>query len=253
LKVAAPSALAALPVVPHYQPVIDLDSGQVVGVEALMRLRRGDDLLPPADFLPAAIRSGDVLHLGRRLTRAAVACAARWLGAGAGDVQLLINMSASEIAAPGQVAFLHELLADHEVRPQTLTIEITESMPLDHLTRPLRELSRLGIGLALDDFGTGFGALQHLRDLPLTGVKIDGKFISGPGSKRVRAFDDAVVAAIASLAAARRIWCIAEGVESRVQHEKLRDQGLTFGQGYFYSHPLPEDELIARFWSSASA
>ena len=230
-------------VVVHYQPVVDLTSDAVVGVEALLRLTGPGGLRRPADFLDAAERDGSLVELGYCLMHHAFAEVRRWQDRGHGDVRLLVNASPAQLAAPGFAARVTALLQVSRLAPAALVLEITEGMPLtDHpgLPEVLEELAGTGIGLALDDFGTGYGSLLELRDLPLVGVKLDQRFVAGLPDD---VFDAAVLDAVRGLADARGLWCVAEGVERPAQRDALLAAGLVLAQGHLMSRAVPAREL----------
>lgn len=229
-------------VVVHYQPILDLLDGGIVGVEALARVQHTDRLAPPAEFIGPAERDGTIHALGASVLTQACTQAVSWAGRAPISPQLLVNLSAVQLGEQQFVDQVLRTLASTGLAAQALSFELTESLPLLASTwaRPhLQDLARRGIGLALDDFGTGFGSLLDLRDLPVSGVKIDKQFVAGLPN----AVDLAVVRAIRDLAAARGAWCVAEGIETEAQRQHLLNLGIRHGQGFWLARPMDAGHL----------
>ena len=233
----------------HYQPKIDLRSGAIVGIEALVRWQhptRG--LLPPDEFLEVAAETGLIIDLGAWVVDHAFATlpqleAAR--PAGSSPLYLCINLSATELAHPDLVATIDAALARHGTDPSRVDLELTEHALLTDApmaTRRLEELRAMGLKIAIDDFGTGYSSLAYLRRFPVDLLKIDRTFVEGLGE---RPEDDAIVSAVASLATSLDLAVVAEGVETPEQLAALRTIGVTMAQGFWMSRPLPADELEA--------
>ncbi|MFN8039850.1 MAG: EAL domain-containing protein [Acidimicrobiales bacterium] len=229
----------------HYQPVVDLESGRITGVEALVRWdhpRLG--LLPPGEFIPLAEDSGLIIPLGEWIVGEASRQLARWHGPHP-DLKVSVNLSARQLALPGfadsVATALHEAGAD----PGGLTFEITETVLLDDLEaagRTLDELKALGASIALDDFGTGYSSLTNLVRLPIDVVKIDRSFVDdldrgGPGTT--------IVATVVNLAATLELEVVAEGVETEAQRRALVELGCPSAQGFLFSRPTPVDDVDA--------
>lgn len=229
----------------HYQPQVDLRSGRIPAVEALVRWehpQRG--LLAPGEFLDAAEQSGLVVELGRQVLEAGLDQLARWRALpGLGDLALFVNVSAQELLHPGRLAETLQRLRDRGLPTSALTVEVLESVLFDAegaLRGALQEYARAGIALALDDFGTGSSALVHLREVPFSALKIDRAFVAGLGrSPR----DEAIVRALRSLTDDLDLGCIAEGVEEPGQRDWLAAQGVRLAQGYLLCRPAPPDAL----------
>jgi diguanylate cyclase (GGDEF)-like protein/PAS domain S-box-containing protein len=233
----------------HYQPEIDLDSGVIVGVEALVRWNspaRG--LVAPGDFIPVAEATGLILPLGEFVIREACRQAARWHR----DVDLperfitWVNLSARQMSAGGMSTLVQEALAAAELAPSALGLEVTETAIVeegtagDRARAELEELHALGVRIAIDDFGTGFSSLGQLRRLPVDVIKVDRSFVQGVEHD---AKDAAIAANLVSLAHALGLVAIAEGIESQGQLSSLRDLGCDLAQGFLFARPAPPQEL----------
>jgi diguanylate cyclase (GGDEF)-like protein len=228
----------------YYQPKLDLASGQVHGLEALLRWRHPQrGLLAPAAFLPTVERSGMADQLGHWVLEQALAQAARWRAQGL-DLELSVNISPRHLQSPEFIARLEALLTRHaEVPPQRLVLELLESSALDDLDsaqRLLEECRRLGLRLAMDDFGTGYATLSVLKSLPLDQIKIDRSFVQ---TMLVNPQDMALVQSVIALA--QRFGCelVAEGVESSAHALALLQAGCALGQGSGLCDPLPAEQV----------
>jgi diguanylate cyclase (GGDEF)-like protein/PAS domain S-box-containing protein len=226
----------------HYQPVIELATGNVVAVEALVRwLHPSRGLLRPDLFLGVAEETGVVDALEREVRRIALADARPWAQRG---VRLALNVSARHLASGGFVAQLVDDLDDAGWNPQDLTLELTERVLLRDdrdVRQSLVALADLGVRLAIDDFGTGYSSLSYLHRFPVHIVKVDRTFVSRleRGER-----EGALVAAIVSMANALGLECIAEGVATPGQLEAVRRFGCAQAQGYLLGPPVPAGELV---------
>ncbi len=228
-----------------YQPKVAAADGRLVGFEALVRwLPPGGRMVSPAEFIPAAERTGLIGALGALILDKACAQVAAWAASGEPMVPVAVNVSPLQLLDDGFVPLVQATLARHGVPPQALSIEITETAAVTHLDearRRLAELGALGLQVALDDFGAGVSSLNILRSLPLQVVKIDRLLIDPLPA------DDAmaVVRAVCQLARALRLQVVAEGVETAAQAEAARDAGCDELQGYHFARPLPPAEAQA--------
>jgi EAL domain-containing protein (putative c-di-GMP-specific phosphodiesterase class I) len=229
----------------HYQPLIDLGSDRIVGLEALVRWQhptRG--LVPPLSFVPLAEETGLIIPLGRWVLETACRQARAWHDE-MPNTQLVmsVNLSARQFTQPDLVDQIAAILAETGLPAHLLELEITETVLMDQSeagTRALRALRELGVQLVLDDFGTGYSSLAYLKHLPLDTIKIDRSFVSGLDD------DDAnqpIVEAVIALAHGLGIEVVAEGIETVAQLDRLRALACDRGQGYFFAHPMPADEL----------
>jgi diguanylate cyclase (GGDEF)-like protein len=232
----------------HYQPLVSLETGEVVGAEALVRWQSKErGLVSPAYFIRVAEESGLILELGRWVLREACGQARDWQREFPARKALgvSVNLSAVQLRQPGFVDDVVRVLQQTGLEPGLLTLEITESTFMDDTRSAiarLRELRGLGIRLELDDFGTGYSSLSILRDLPLDGLKIDKSFVDGLHAAGDR---PAFLQAIVRLAQALDLDMVGEGIEQEPQADALRGMGCQRGQGYFFARPLPAQDMIA--------
>ncbi|GIG58182.1 GGDEF-domain containing protein [Longispora fulva] len=227
----------------YYQPQVDMSSGEVVGVEALLRWRhpvRG--LVSPEELIKVAEHSGVMRLLTYRVIDEVLAQLARWAEGGM-QLRAAINVSVRDLHTTDLVDYLAERLAEYGVAADQIQLEITEGALMADPRRvlaTLQRLDRLGVALSLDDFGTGYSSLQHLRRLPLSEVKIDRSFVLGMSTDE----DDAsIVRSIIELAGALGLRVVAEGVEDERTWRWLVAHGCHVAQGWFYARPMPADEL----------
>jgi len=224
----------------HYQPKIDLQTGEIVGVEALIRwLRPGQGLVAPAQFVPLAEECGLIVPIGQWVLREACAQLFAWHAQGLPPVAISVNLSAAEFRTRNFAAGVAAILRESGLDPRLLELDLTENTlmnPADMTTTALRELRELGVQLALDDFGTGFSSLSYLSKLPINALKIDRSFIREINSGTNYA---AMTTAVIDLAKSLKQRVVAEGVETRDQCNFLRIQGCSQGQGYYFSRPVP--------------
>ena len=237
----------------RYQPIVELGSGTMVGVEALVRWRhprRG--LVAPGDFIHVAEETGLVVPLGAWVLDCALADLARWRRVRPGLALLMnVNVSAHQVRAPGFLDTLVAALERWSVPAEALVLEITETALLtddDRVSADLTALRDLGLRIAIDDFGTGYSSLDYLRRHTIDVLKIDRSFINGvEGSGR----QTALVGALVHLARALELRIVAEGVETAAQRDVLLQAGCALGQGHLFSVPIPADEILA--WLPAPA
>ncbi len=227
----------------HYQPLVDTRSGRVTGLEALLRWThptRGR--VSPAEFVPLAERSGLIVPIGEWVIRRAARDALRW----AGDIRVAVNVSPLQFRSSRLPDTVLAALEESGLAPGRLEIEITESTLIedaDLVLAVLRRLRAAGLRTAIDDFGTGYSSLATLRAFPFDKIKIDQSFVRVPDADIPQA--DAIVRAVAGLAAALGMRCTAEGVETVEQLARLRAAGCTEVQGYLLARPVPAAEVAA--------
>lgn len=227
-----------------YQPIIDLDRGTVVAVEALLRWHhptRG--VVSPASFIPMAEESGLILPLGDWVLETASRQAREWLDMGLPPIRIAINVSTRQLTHGDFPGVVDRCLRTTGLSPETLELELTESVLLQKTENVRLGLSRLyemGVRLSIDDFGTGYSSLSYLTRLHVNTLKIDGSFVQGiethPGNTPV-------INAIVALGRAMSLDIIAEGVETLEQARLLKKYPRLLVQGYFYSHPVPPEEI----------
>jgi diguanylate cyclase (GGDEF)-like protein/PAS domain S-box-containing protein len=232
----------------HYQPVVDLEHMSVVSVEALVRWRDGDRLVPPADFIPVAEETGLIEPIGEWVIWEACSQAREWERAGFSP-RVTFNVSPRQLLRPDFPDVVAAALTEHAVDPGRMVAEITETAFMRYSTHgndSISALHELGLLLAIDDFGAAYSSLSRLRDLPVDVLKIDRSFLAAV-PEDVAAGQ--IVEAILSLARALNVIAVAEGIERDDQLEFLRARGCRLGQGFGLGRPVPPDELTAA-WSS---
>lgn len=227
-----------------FQPKVDLISRKVIGLEALVRWNhptRGQN--SPCAFIPIAEHSDQIIRIDRWVMRHAVAELAHWQTHGLARLPIAINLSIADILSPNLVHYLAELLNEYQIPPTALEVEVTESCfmrQLDETRSVLRALNEAGIATALDDFGTGFSSLSYLRQLPLQCLKIDQSFTR---SMLQDTNAEKLTQAIVAMGNALKMTIVAEGVETREQMNWLLAHGCHIGQGYFFSPPVPPEDV----------
>lgn len=229
----------------HYQPQIDLQSGGIVGLEALVRWQHPErGLLAPAEFVPIAEDSGLILRLGRWVLEDACRQARAWQDMGLPPLAISVNTSAIEFRARDFLVSLREILKETGLQPDYLELELTESVLMRNLSSTdsvLHELSDMGVHLAVDDFGTGYSSLSYLRRFPIDTLKIDSSFINNLTHS---AHEASLVSAIISMGKSLGQRVIAEGVETAEQAAFLLEQHCDEGQGFYYARPMPAAALV---------
>jgi len=241
----------------YYQPKIELASGRVGGVEALVRWRhptRG--LVPPGEFMPYAEQTGFVRVITRWMLAVTLRQCGRWAADGM-PLQVAVNISARDVMSRDLPQLVGDLLHNHRVPPELVCLEITESSFMEdpeHALATLRALHGLGVRLAIDDFGTGFSSLAYLKRLPVDELKIDRTFVMGMADDRD---DRMIVRSTIELAHSLGLNVVAEGVETEACLDELRALGCDLAQGYLISGPLRRSRLEAWLrespWATASA
>ena len=232
----------------HYQPKQDLASGNLNGVEALVRWQHPQrGLVDPDQFIPLAEETGLIVDLGRRIIDLACAQIADWRHAGLALPRVAINVSGVQLIGTQLVTDLRRALSEHDIPASLLELEITEDFVMNqnreaiHLLELFRDMN---IQLAIDDFGTGYSSLAYLKELPLDTLKIDRSFVAGlPGSHH----DAAISQTIIVLAHNLGMSVVAEGVETPEQRQLLLEQGCDSVQGYLISAPLPPTQFVTTF------
>ncbi len=226
-----------------YQPKIELGSGQLVGVEALLRWRSpGLGEVGPDEFVPIAEATGVIVPLGDWVLEEACRQGARWLAQGA-PLRVAVNVSPRQLRSPDFVARVLRVTSDHGLPPALLELEITEHVTMrdyEHAVAELGELRRLGVQIALDDFGMGYSSLAYLSRLPIDVIKIDRSFILPVGQLPAA---EAIPAAILAMARSFGLRVVAEGVETLAQAEFLERHGAAEAQGYLFARPIAPAEL----------
>jgi EAL domain-containing protein (putative c-di-GMP-specific phosphodiesterase class I) len=226
----------------HYQPLVNLGTGEVTGYEALMRWpHRERGMIPPAEFIPVAEETGLITQIGAFVLRRACADAAQWPR----PLTVSVNLSPLQFKAGNLYQVVSQTLKETGLSPARLELEITETLLLDKsgtVLATLHALRALGVRIAMDDFGTGYSSLSYLRSFPFDKIKIDRTFVRGMGASGDA---QAIVRAIIGLGASLGMTITAEGVETENDLAQLRQEGCQEGQGYLFSKALPQGEVLA--------
>ncbi len=232
----------------HYQPQIDLVSGRLVGVEALVRWQHAErGMIAPGAFIPLAEETGLIVPIGEWVLRAACIQGRLWQQAGLPPVRVAVNISTWQVRQPDFVDMVEAILDESGFDPRLLELEITESAVMDNVQEAVRILSifqQRGISLAIDDFGTGYSSLSSLQRLPLSKLKIDRSFIREVTSNPN---DAALTSSVIALGRTMGLGVVAEGVETEEQLLFLREKDCAQVQGFLFSKPLPAREVAALF------
>ncbi|STQ91190.1 EAL domain-containing protein [Iodobacter fluviatilis] len=228
----------------HYQPQLNMKTGLMIGVEALIRWQHpAKGLIGPALFIPVLESCGLMELVGEWVLRQACAQQRDWLNCGLPPLRMAVNLSAQQFRQPGLVELVHEVLCDSGMDPGWLELELTESLILEDAERTIQtmhDLKKLGVRLALDDFGTGYSSLSYLRRFPVDSIKIDQSFVRDIATQ---ASAGALARAILGMGHNLGLDTIAEGVEDASQLGYLRKQGCNEMQGFLFSHAVTAQEL----------
>ncbi|MGH8715006.1 MAG: putative bifunctional diguanylate cyclase/phosphodiesterase, partial [Casimicrobiaceae bacterium] len=228
----------------HYQPKVELETGRIIGMEALLRWQHPTKgMVPPGKFIPVAEESSLIAQIGSWVIHEACAQNKAWQDADLRSVPIAVNISARQLHDKDLVETVRSALQATGLRPEFLEIELTESAVMMHADDAINTMARLrgmDVRISLDDFGTGYSSLSYLKRLPVTGLKIDQSFI------RDLAFDPddaAIVRAIVVVAHELMLEVTAEGVETIEQVNFLKSHGCTDAQGYYFARPTPAKEM----------
>lgn len=225
----------------HYQPFIDLVTGDVLGVEALARWTHptlGDQ--SPVEFIAIAEQAGSIIDLGSYVLSEAATTARRWVDEFGFDGFVSVNVSPRQIIDSAFVSTLDAVLDSTQLKPSQLVIEFTESVmtgDVSHVVSVLEKVAELGVGIALDDFGTGYSSLSNVHQLPVTIIKVDRSFVNRIDDRK----GHSMLATIATMAQSLEVVTIAEGIETKSQQDALVALGYAVGQGYLFDEAKPAD------------
>ncbi len=230
----------------HYQPQVSVRDGSLIGIEALLRWRHPElGMVAPAEFIPVAEESGQILKIGEWALRSAVRQMKFWMDGGLAPLTMAVNLSAVQFRHPHLPELVAQILDEENLPPQCLELELTESVAMDDAPAAIAVMDRLharGIRMSIDDFGTGYSSLSYLKRFKVHRLKIDQSFVRDIGEDPE---DRAIVSAIISLAGSLGLLTIAEGVETDEQLTFLREHGCTEVQGYYFSKPLAAEPFEA--------
>ncbi len=227
-----------------YQPQVNLRTGEIVGVEALLRWEHPEHgAISPSEFIPFAEESGLIIDIGYWVIQTACAELNRWRTAGLPEIRMSINISARQLMEDNIVKNIISIMKDYDVPGQCIELEITENAimdDMDSIIRKLQELSGHGITIGIDDFGTGYSSLSYLHKLPIHTLKIDRTFLK---ESRINKGDNTIINTIVAMAKGLGLNVIAEGVESQAQLEYLREIDCSEAQGFLFGKPLPAEVI----------
>lgn len=229
----------------NYQPLVELETGRVVGVEALVRWQHPQrGMIPPGDFIPLSEETGFILPLGEWVLREACRQNKQWQDEGLPKMMMSVNLSMRQFKQYKLVERVAAILRETGLEARYLELEITESMTteVDYAVETLTRLKALGVRISVDDFGTGYSSLIYLKRLPIDKLKIDRSFVSDVMHD---SNDAAIVSTIAAMAKHLKLRITAEGVEDAAQLEFLRRQQCEEAQGYFFGRPMPPTDFAA--------
>ena len=229
----------------HYQPQVDLNDGKILGVEALVRWQHPErGLIFPGQFIPLAEQTGLITEIGEWVLREACRQMRQWQDQLQQPLTLSVNISARQFRHLGLLESLAVILEETGLPPQTLELEITESIIMEDLDQAItimHQIKQMGVNIAIDDFGTGYSSLSYLKRFPLSRLKIDQSFVRDV----VEDSNDAEIAAsVIALAQNMRLEVVAEGVETEAQRAFLVDKGCRLAQGFLFSRPQSADQVV---------
>jgi EAL domain-containing protein (putative c-di-GMP-specific phosphodiesterase class I) len=229
----------------HYQPMVDVVSGRVVAMEALIRWKNGGGLRSPAEFIPVLEDTGLIVPVGEWVLRKACTQGRALQYAGLSDLRVSVNLSAKQFRQNSLPETVEQILKETGLSPNSLELELTETVLMEdqEISRKmLDELKTLGLLVAMDDFGTGYSSLGFLKRFPVDILKIDRTFIRDICEDND---DRAICSAIVTLGQALKLDVIAEGVETLEQMALLRDQGCHIIQGFLFARPMPAEKVLS--------
>ncbi|HEX8963240.1 MAG TPA: EAL domain-containing protein [Rhodocyclaceae bacterium] len=236
-----------------YQPKADAATGRITGMEALVRWQHPErGMISPLEFIPLAEETGLIVSIGAWVLRTACMQTRAWVAAGAADLNVAVNLSGVQLAEGGFAEVVRTVLRETGLEARHLTLEITESVLMEHAREAvstLRELKEIGLRVEIDDFGTGYSSLAYLKRFPVDALKIDRTFTR---DMTTNPDDAAIVTGIIALAHSLRLKVVAEGVETREQLDCLVGLGCDSIQGYYLAEPLPADDFERRILRAAS-
>lgn len=230
----------------HYQPKIDVKSGSIQGVEALVRWQSETlGMVSPGEFIPLAEETKLIIPIGEWVLLEACKQVVSWQKQGKRPISMAVNVSPMQIDDPDFIVVTRKILETSDVDPRLIKLEITEGLFLDHIEEKiakLQELKNLGVKISIDDFGTGYSSLSYLGKLPVDELKIDRSFVSDVESNEE---NRAIISSIIYMAHSLNLSTVAEGVENGKQLDYIKAHQCDTYQGFLFSHPLPSEEITA--------
>lgn len=228
----------------YYQPQIDLESGKIIGVEALIRwIHPEKGFISPMEFIPFAEETGYISEIGKWVLKTACKQKKKWEEEGYSHIKMSVNLSSKRLTQEGLVSNIKHILDEYNMKCCNIELEITETAVMDDLEKAievLQQLKQLGITIALDDFGTGYSSLTYVQKLPIDILKVDREFIKNIINEDEESY---IFKLIVELAHSLDLKVIAEGVETKEQLSFLKKNGCDVGQGYYFSRPIPASEI----------
>lgn len=237
----------------YYQPQIELSSGRIVSLEALVRWNHPTEgFIPPSDFIPVAEETGQIYVLEQRIFRNALIQKQRWEQEGYRDITLSLNLSSKTLISSMNFRFIESILSEFDVDYTKFVVEITETAAISNIELAIERLNRLksrGLKIALDDFGTGYSSITYLKQLPIDIIKLDKSYVKSVAAGRQ---DGSIIRFILSLAGDLNLTVVAEGIETSNQMEYLKNINCQLGQGYFISVPQPAETITEMLSNNSS-
>ncbi len=236
----------------HFQPKLDIQTGQLIGCEALIRWQKDGRLISPMSFIPVAEETGIIIPLGQWVIEESCRTIKKWQNEYNFSLPIAVNVASQQFEHSSLVPDIKKAALRYQIAPELLEIEITETSLMDDVQlaiKKLEELRSAGFGIAVDDFGTGYSSLSYLRHLPITTMKIDRCFVSDLPQ------ESAIASTILMLGKQLNLKIVAEGIENEAQLKWLKERDCLIGQGYYFSKPLPldifEDKYIKQYSAEA--
>lgn len=229
-----------------YQPQVELSTGRIIGIEALIRWNHPiKGMIPPSDFIPIAEETGLIIPIGRWVLEHSIRQFKYWYPDGIPPLRLAVNVSVKQFKDVHLIRTVKNILEKTKLSPQHLELEITESIMqnIEESKRLLHQLKKMGVRISLDDFGTGYSSLSVLKDLPIDTLKIDRQFLS---DLFINSNAEAIVKTIMDIGNNLKVTIIAEGIENEEQLTFLKQVNCLFGQGYLFGQPLPQEEVMKK-------
>jgi len=228
----------------YYQPQVEIETGKVIGVEALVRWQHPlHGLLPPISFIGLSEDTGLIIPLGEYILKTACQQSVEWERAGYKNISMSVNISAKQVNKKNIVQDILRIIEETHMRPELLILEITESIAMEnieHSIKVMESLIKMGVTFSLDDFGTGYSSLNYLKNIPISQLKIDKHFVQ---SLQKQDFEDVVVKAIIEIAHTLNLAIVAEGIETIEQKDSMAKYKCDLAQGYYYCRPIPNSEV----------